>query len=166
MSSLHSWFSRFSLQPSALSPDSVFAHPNLLWALAVLFPVSVLAWWARRRARQRLAKFGRPEALAALVPERRLFRRFMAGVAGSLGLTLLGLGMAGPRWGSAEERATATGRDLVAVLALSPSMLAEDALPSRAERARRALLELADAAGRRGGNRLGLVVCAGRAKVV
>jgi Ca-activated chloride channel family protein len=163
--SFSSWLSSLRSQDLSLS-TSVFSHPNLLTALLVLFPISVLTWWARRRARRRLAKFGRPEALAALLPERRLLRRFLAGLAASLGLTGLGLGMAGPRWGAAEEHATATGRDLVAVLDLSRSMLAEDALPNRAERGRRALLELADAAGQRGGNRLGLVVFASRAKLL
>src|SRR5436305_402675 len=115
-----------STAQSALSTQ-VFVYPGLLMALAALFPLSVVAWLARRRARRRFDRFGRPEALAALLPERRGFRRAVAGLAGSLGLTLVGVGMAGPRWGAAEEKAAATGRDLIAVLDLSRSMLAEDA---------------------------------------
>jgi Ca-activated chloride channel family protein len=75
----------------------------------------------------------------------------------------LGLGMAGPQWGRDWDQSAAPGRDLVVVLDCSRSMLAET--PSRLERARNALLDLADTIERRGGHRLALVLCAGKAKL-
>jgi Ca-activated chloride channel family protein len=77
-------------------------------------------------------------------------------------LTLI-VGIAGPQWGSA-ELPTAPGRDIVIVLDLSRSMLAEQ--PSRQERAVKALQDLADTVRKRGGHRLALVVFAAHAKVI
>src|SRR5262249_11545249 len=57
----------------------------------------------------------------------------------------------------------APGRDVVAVLDLSRSMLAEP--ESRLQRAQAALLQLADTVQQRGGHRLGLVVFAGSSRV-
>jgi len=72
--------------------------------------------------------------------------------------------MAGPQWGRDWDQSAAPGRDLVVVLDCSRSMLAET--PSRLERAHMALLDLADAVEKRGGHRLALVLCAGRARLV
>jgi Ca-activated chloride channel family protein len=82
------------------------------------------------------------------------------------GLILLVLGIAGPQWGRRPLRAEelAPGRDLVVVLDLSRSMLAEQ--PSRQERALAALGDLADALQARGGHRVALVVFAAHARLV
>src|SRR5262249_22924949 len=76
------------------------------------------------------------------------------------------VGVAGPQWGRDWEEAAASGPDLVVVLDLSRSMLAQDVLPSRSERARKALRELSYTIERRGGQRVALVVFAARARVV
>src|SRR5262249_23508532 len=82
----------------------------------------------------------------------------------SLGLTVLVIGIAGPQWGRDWTQAVAPGRDLVVVLDLSRSMLAEQ--PSRLHRARAGLINLAESLRERGGHRVARVVFAGRAKVV
>lgn len=78
--------------------------------------------------------------------------------------------IAGPRWGRVENPATVSGRDVVVLLDLSRSMLAQDVLgrssPDRLGRARDGLIDLVDAVRRRGGHRLALVVFAARARVV
>jgi Ca-activated chloride channel family protein len=82
----------------------------------------------------------------------------------ALGLMLLGLGMAGPQWGRDWGQSAAPGRDLMVVVDCSRSMLAET--PSRLARARLALLDLVQALQKRGGDRVGLVVFAGKAKLL
>ena len=149
-------------------PPHAFANPWALWLLAalpLLGVVGAVGWWRRSRA---LARLGRMPALAALTsvhPALRLLR----GACRSTGLTLLMLGIAGPQWGKDSDQATAPGRDLVVVLDMSRSMLADDVLgqssPNRLGRARDALLDLADTVQRRGGHRLALVVFAARARV-
>ena len=90
--------------------------------------------------------------------------RLLRGLLASLGVTLLIVGIAGPQWGRDYSQTAAPGRDLVVVLDLSRSMLAEQ--PSRLHRAKQALADLAEELKQRGGHRVALVVFAGRAKVV
>src|SRR2546423_762369 len=119
---------------------------------------------AGRRGRPGLARLGPPGVIAGQVE--RPPGRWRTGVGWALGLAVLAAGTAGPHWGLGPPPPTAPGRDVVVVLDLSRSMLAQDALPSRLGRAKDALRELADAVQARGGHRLGLVVFAGQAAVV
>jgi Ca-activated chloride channel family protein len=138
----------------------LFAHPLLLGSLGVLPLLAVLALWARRRRRQALVLLGSLPGLTARVAARQ---RVMGGLGLVMGLTLVGVGAAGPQWGRDWEQSAAPGRDLVVVLDGSYSMFAET--PSRLERARDALLDLCNALEKRGGHRVGLVLCAARARL-
>jgi Ca-activated chloride channel family protein len=88
----------------------------------------------------------------------------------SAGLAFLVLGIAGPQWGRDRDQSLKPGRDLIVVLDMSLSMLARDVpgptSDNRLGQAVAALEDLADAAEKRGGHRLALVVFASRAKVV
>jgi Ca-activated chloride channel family protein len=139
-----------------------FAHPWLLWSLVALPLLGLLAMWSARRRRQALARLGDPAAVEMQLASRRGWRR-LRGLCLLLGMLGLGLGMAGPQWGRDWDQSAAPGRDLVVVLDCSRSMLAET--PSRLQRARTALLDLADAVQKRGGHRLALVLCAGKARL-
>ena len=68
-----------------------------------------------------------------------------------------------PQWGETEEDVPRRGRDLVIVLDVSLSMLAEDAPPNRLEHAKSLVRELVETVRAEGGHRLGLVTFAGRA---
>jgi Ca-activated chloride channel homolog len=140
-----------------------FAEPRLLWLLAALPVLWVMALWARRQRRRALALVGGGIAFDGVLARRRglrLLRAFLF----FFGFSLLIVGTAGPRWGRDWSQSATRGRDLVVVLDLSRSMLAES--PSRLARAQRALLDLAEAARKRGGHRLGLVVFASRVRLV
>jgi Ca-activated chloride channel family protein len=118
----------------------------------------LLAWLARYRRRRGLAQLSSELALLRLTRRRSWVELLRSGCI-ALGLLALILGIAGPQWGQGTTE-TAPGRDLVVVLDLSHSMLAEQ--PSRQERARRALFDLCDYVQRQGGHRLALVVFAAR----
>lgn len=144
-----------------------FARP---WGLALLALIPVwllLGAWCRRRRSADWAALGQPRTLAALTtaPARA------AGWARSawlLAWALLTVGLAGPRWGTMAD-GVAVGRDIVIVLDLSRSMLADDmtdAPHGRAEAARQALLAWLDDLSRRGGHRLALVVFAAKPVVL
>jgi Ca-activated chloride channel family protein len=139
-----------------------FAHPWLLWFLAALPVLVVLGVWSGRRRRLALARLGDPAAVEMQMASRRGWR-LLRGLCWLLGMVGLGVGMAGPQWGRDWDQSAAPGRDVVAVLDCSRSMLAET--PSRIERARQALLDLADAVEQRGGHRVALVVFAGKTKL-
>jgi Ca-activated chloride channel family protein len=142
-----------------------FAHPlsfTLLALLPVLGVVALLAW---RRRRRLLARFGvRPVVRILTIIGART--RGLRGTLWVSGMLLLVAGIAGPRWGRDWEQSAAPGRDLVLVLDLSRSMLAQDVLPNRAERAKQALKDLTDTVQRHGGHRLGLVAFAAQARIV
>jgi Ca-activated chloride channel family protein len=145
--------------------QQVFAYPLCLLLLAMLPLMGVMAFLAARRRRRTLARFSAPSLLKGLALNGgriQLLRRLcLAG-----GLVLLITAIAGPQWGRDWEQSTAPGRDLVVVLDLSRSMLAEDVLPNRVERARQALRQLSYAIQERGGHRLALVAFAARARLV
>jgi Ca-activated chloride channel homolog len=142
--------------------DRWLADPWALWLLAalpVLASLTAWAWWQRRRARPLL---GFSSQVAPAGRGRRIVQRILF----TSGLILLVAGIAGPQWGKrpvgAEE--LATGRDLVVVLDLSHSMLAER--PSRQEQALGVLKDLANALEAHGGHRVALVVFATHARLV
>ncbi|HEX4588945.1 MAG TPA: VWA domain-containing protein [Gemmataceae bacterium] len=142
----------------------VFTEPVFLLALASLPVLGILVFVARRRKRQLISRLG-PAGVIASQTERPA-GRWRSAVGWTLGLVLLAVGTAGPRWGLGPSPPTAPGRDIVVVVDLSRSMLAQDALPSRLGKAKEALQEFADAVQSRGGHRLGLVAFAGQAAVV
>ncbi|MBI4513482.1 MAG: VWA domain-containing protein [Gemmatimonadetes bacterium] len=139
-------------------------HPELVWTIAALLLASVAVVW-RWRARRGAAvrALGSPGLL------QRLSRADLAGCAGRRALLVAGAGaaigfaLAGPQWGVRIVEAETRGLEGVLVLDISASMLARDVLPSRLERerteTRRLLRELP-------GDRVGLVVFAGRAYVL
>jgi Ca-activated chloride channel family protein len=153
MSILRHWFA----QPWAL---------RLLVLLPILAVIGMLAWQRRRRA---LARWGSQSAVQALISVRRQ-RRWLRLLGRGASVCLLILGIAGPRWGRDEDPATTPGREIVVLLDLSRSMLAQDVLgqasPNRLGRAKDAVLDLVNAVQHRGGHRLGLVVFAARAQIV
>ena len=138
----------------------LFTHPGMLFALAALPVVTILTWLAARRRQRALVAIA--GLVGAVVLARHRPSRLMR-LALSLGLTCLALGMAGPRWGRDWSQSAAPGRDLVVVLDLSRSMYAE--APSRLERACRGLGDLVETLRRRGGQRLALVVFAGKPRL-
>ncbi|OWK40438.1 vWA domain-containing protein [Fimbriiglobus ruber] len=144
-----------------------FARPRLLWLSLVPAVLSVIALVAARRQRVVLGVLGRPAAVYGLLtrpgrPSRigRLALFFAWG--------LLVFGAAGPRWGTGGADGVAVGRDVVIVLDLSRSMLADDTSGprTRAELAIAAAGDLIDALQIRGGHRAAVVVFAARAKLL
>jgi Ca-activated chloride channel homolog len=141
-----------------------FAYPWLLWAIAALPILGILALWTRARRHRALSRLGTRLALLDAIAAGPRGYRMMRGVSLAMGLLLVALGIAGPQWGRDWEQSAAPGRDLVVVLDCSRSMLAET--PSRLERAHTALLDLAQGLHQRGGHRVGLIVFAGRARLL
>src|SRR5262245_50722494 len=135
----------------------------MLWLFAALPVLFVLAIVARRRRRRALALLGAGLAFEGIVARRRGLRRTLRSLLYLSGVVLLILGTAGPQWGRDWNQSTTSGRDLVVVLDLSGSMLAEE--PSRLKLGQTALLNLCETVRQHGGHRLGLVACAAHAKL-
>ncbi len=144
------------------------AQPQALWLLSIFPLLGVLAWLAQRWRRRAILQLSGGVGLSHL--QRGRWRRSLRSYALAAGLASLVLGVAGPQWSRDREQSLAPGRDLVVVLDLSLSMLAKDAPGPTGDRrldlAVAAAKDLADAAEKRGGHRLALVVFASRVKVV
>jgi Ca-activated chloride channel family protein len=142
-----------------------FANPWAFWILAGLPLLAGLGLLAIRRQRRLRAQVGNEAAVGALIV-RPSKKGVVRGLCVFAGLALLSLGIAGPQWGRDREQVISSGGDLVVLLDLSRSMLAQDVLPSRLEKAKLALADLSDRLQKRGGHRVALVVFAARAKTV
>jgi Ca-activated chloride channel family protein len=121
----------------------IFQYPEYLWALAAGLPVLALGfwalWWVRRK---RLGLVVGKNQLSQMFPgwtdARQILRYALLwlGVAGFL------LALARPRYGTAKETSERSGVYIALVLDVSTSMLAEDILPNRLQRAKMAISQL------------------------
>lgn len=135
-----------------------FAAPHILYALLLLPLVVLLYVHAARKRRAALFIFAgneQEDEVSRIAKNRR--RR--------AGLTVLALffgiiALAGPQYGTVSEEVRQEGVDLMIVLDVSRSMLAEDIVPSRLERARYELNGVLDDLT---GSRVGIVLFAGEA---
>src|SRR5262249_23707271 len=142
------------------------AYPEWIWlsvlaaAAVVLMDVGLLR---KRRALARLAVATASGPLLLVSRSAQAVKTVLFAVAAAL----LAVAAVGPQWGRAEQPTQpATGRDVLFVLDVSRSMLAEDVQPSRLERARADLRDVAAALEKQGGYRVGLIAFADHASVL
>ncbi len=141
--------------------DVIFGNPmnfQLLWVAAAAAVVFVVASVARRRA---LARFATVNLLGTLVGRLARVRRRVEAVCVVAALALMAVALADPRWGRVWRQVPQKGIEVVFLLDVSRSMLAQDAAPSRLERAKQQIRDMTDAMA---GDRVGLVAFAGGAQ--
>lgn len=140
---------------------------DYLWLLplAVILPVAIVWLLARadRSRRARLARLGEERIVARLLPANAM--RSMRGRAARLALAgaLIGVGVAGPRWGTEQTIVRSRGIDLVFALDASLSMMAADERPDRLSRMKQEVRRLREMSR---GDRVGLIAFAGRSYVL
>ncbi len=139
-----------------------FANPQYLYLIALIPLLWFLFVMASRNRRKRLAKFGNPELLKSLMPNvsrgRVRFKFFLF-----LGaLFFMALALARPQFGSKLREERSRGVEMMLVVDLSNSMLAEDFEPNRLERTKFAINRLFESMEQ---DRVGLVAFAGDAEV-
>lgn len=134
-------------------------------ALLALVPVLLVLYAYAFRERRRALRVFIEHAPADLVPGaserwRWLRATMLLGAVAALIVALMQ-----PQWGEGEQGLAPRGRDIVIVLDVSLSMLAEDAAPDRLTRAKAAGRALIEAARADAGHRMALLTFAGRADV-
>ncbi len=139
-----------------------FAHPHILWALLIIPVMVVVLIIIGRMRRHALRRFGNPELLKELMPDRSTTRTAIKSTLFILSVALLILAAARPQFGSKLREERAEGVEMMLVVDVSNSMLAEDFAPNRLERTRYAIDRLFSSLKQ---DRVGLVVFAGEAKV-
>jgi Ca-activated chloride channel family protein len=132
---------------------------HLLWLAAA---ICVFLYWGARQREAQARRLGEPDLLARLTqsasPRRRLFKAVLFAIA----VVMIVLGLARPQWNPRPVERAIHGRDVVFVVDVSRSMLAEDLKPNRLERAKLAIMDALD---QLQGDRVGLVAFAGTAVV-
>lgn len=130
-----------------------------LWLVPVLGVLMALAIGRRRRAARRFVDTG---LLALLAPGVNVTRPLIRAIFVLLALSAGVVALARPQWGTREEEVRTKGRDVCFMIDVSRSMLAEDLVPNRLERAK---LWVKDALRAAQGDRVALVAFAGSSVV-
>jgi Ca-activated chloride channel family protein len=141
-----------------LGPNVTFANPELLYALAIV-PLLVL-WYVRRyRNATSDVRFSSLLPFAGIKPTVKERLRHLPFVVRMVALAVLIVALARPQTSSEGENIYTEGIDIVLVLDISGSMLAEDLRPNRIEAAKQVAAQFIDG---RTNDRIGLVIFAGQ----
>lgn len=139
-----------------------FEHIQYLYTLLLIPAFSILfilyMIWKKRAAR----KFGDFEVVSQLMPMRSMRKLTTKFVLLMLAFAFLVIAVANPQIGSKLEKVQRKGADLVIALDVSNSMLSQDIRPDRLTRAVQGITKLID---KLEGDRIGIVVFAGKAYV-
>ena len=131
----------------------------LLWLSPVLVGITIYAAQKRWHALRLFVEAGLLKQLNISSSATR--RRWKAAVV-IVAFALIVFGLARPGWNPKPKKIERQGRDVVFILDVSKSMLAEDLVPNRLERAKLAIRDCVD---RLQGDRVGLIAFAGTAAV-
>ena len=140
----------------------MFRFENTEYFLGLLMiPVFILLYVLYRYWRKKaLKRFGEMQVIARLMPDISNARPAVKFILFLLAYVFLVIGLANPQIGSRLEKVERKGADLMIALDVSNSMLAQDIRPDRLTRSRQAISKLID---NLGGDRIGIVVFAGKA---
>jgi Ca-activated chloride channel family protein len=126
-----------------------------LWLVGLL---AAILWWSARRQRDAVRRWADAPLFARLAPSFRPGALLLRGMLAVGAAAALSLALADPRGGTVPVDVQRRGIDVIFVLDVSRSMLAEDAAPNRLERAKQFI---GDAVDRMAGDRAGLIAFAG-----
>ena len=141
----------------------IFAKPEWLWLLLAVVAIPVIYLMLRLYRRSKIKRFGNAATLQSLMPNYNGVRGWIKIALFSLAVGFLALALARPQTGSKLRTTEVEGREVVLVVDVSNSMLAEDVTPSRIERTRYAISRLVE---RMKEDRLGIVAFAEEAEVL
>ena len=141
----------------------IFAKPEWLWLLLAVGVIPALYLTLKLYRRRKLRCFGEEATLQSLMPDYNGVRGWIKIILFSLAIGFLSVALARPQTGSKLRSTEVKGREVVLLVDVSNSMLAEDVTPSRIERTRYAISRLVE---RMKEDRLGIVAFAEEAEVV
>ncbi|RXF67355.1 vWA domain-containing protein [Arcticibacter tournemirensis] len=139
-----------------------FEHIEFLWGLALVPVLIILFFRVSRWKKKARARLGDPDVIKQIMPEVSFSKPWLKFVIFTLAYTMLVIGLANPQIGSKMEEVKLKGADLMILLDVSNSMLAQDLAPDRLENAKRAIAQLID---NLHDDRIGMIVFAGQAYV-
>lgn len=119
-----------------------FASPEWLWLLVAVPAIYVVYVLMLLYSRRKLRRFGNEQTLKELMPDRSMARATLKVTLFAAAVALMALAAARPQTGAKLRSQEGEGREIVLVVDVSNSMLAEDVEPSRMERTRYAITRL------------------------
>ncbi|MEX1138145.1 MAG: VWA domain-containing protein [Bacteroidota bacterium] len=131
-----------------------FANPDFLWLL-VLVPIATVYWWWRRKAMVTTIRYSSLQSFQRAPRTVRVSLKYIPTALRLLFLAALVIALARPQSVSSTENVSTEGIDIVLVLDISGSMLAEDFTPNRLVAAKQVA---EDFVGGRTNDRIGLVI--------
>ncbi len=136
----------------------IFAQYQYLWLLLLVPLAPVIYALVRRLRRRRLLRFGDDALVEALMPSWSSSKGWVRIILFDLAFAFFVVGIARPQIGAKLTEHETKGSEIMIVLDVSNSMLAQDYSPSRLERAKLAISRIVDKLQE---DRVGLIVFAG-----
>lgn len=137
-----------------------FEDPTYLYLLLILPFLAAFYLYSNYRRRKALRKYGDPVLMAPLMPDVSKYRPDVKFWLIFAAIALFAFLLARPQFGSKPETVKRSGVEVIIALDISNSMLAQDAQPSRLDRAKRLISRLVD---QLDNDKVGLIVFAGDA---
>ena len=139
-----------------------FQDPKYLWLVALAVFVVILFAVSEIIRKKKIRRIGDLSLVGLLIPETSLVRRIWKVILICLAIISMSFALARPQFGSKLQDVTREGVEIMIVLDVSNSMLAEDIKPNRLESARKFIERII---GKLQNDKLGLIVFAGDAFV-
>ncbi|MGZ3873045.1 MAG: vWA domain-containing protein [Mucilaginibacter sp.] len=139
-----------------------FAHIEFLWGLALIPAFILLFIVVSRWKKKAVSALGDTAVVKLLMPDVSFSRPWLKFILFTVAYAFLLIGAADPQIGSKMEEEKRKRADLMILLDVSNSMLAQDLAPNRLENAKRAIAQLID---NLHSDRIGIIVFAGEAYV-
>ena len=136
-----------------------FYHSYYLYGLFIIAAFILLYLLMKRWKKNAYKKYGNISVITQLMPDVSGVMPLLKFIALMLALAFLIIALARPQTGSKLEKGKRKGIELMILLDVSNSMLAEDIKPNRLERAKQAISKLVD---RLENDKVGLIVFAGK----
>jgi Ca-activated chloride channel family protein len=140
-----------------------WADPGLLVLILLLPLLPLIAYWRMKSGFKKLSTLFRLQLISLWKDNLSLPHRYTKWTLRVLVLLFLILTLARPQIGESQQAIKAEGFEIFLALDVSESMLAEDLLPSRLEKAKIDLSRLVD---QLGGHKIGILAFAGSAAVI
>lgn len=137
-----------------------FAHTEYAYLLILLLLFLLVYWYYRHWQRKAMKRFGDQKTTHRLIPRLSEHKALVKFILLLTAFAFMVIGIMDPQVGSKLEKVKREGIDLMLVLDVSNSMLAEDIKPNRLERSKMAISNLVD---KLEGDRIGIIVFAGNA---
>ncbi|MFI5237808.1 MAG: VWA domain-containing protein [Ignavibacteriales bacterium] len=139
-----------------------FAHPEYLMILYLIPVLILLFWYLGMNRKKLLIKFADKELHKTLLPTDSMLKRWTKFIVILLAVVCLVLAAANPQVGTKLQEVKQTGIDVLILLDVSNSMMAEDIKPNRLEKAK---YQISNLINKLRGDRIGLIIFAGQAYV-